>query len=67
VEELNLMAQRRGQTMAQMALAWCLRTADVNSVIIGASSVNQIQENIDALKNISFTDDELWRIGELGA
>jgi len=67
VEELNLMAQRRGQTMAQMALAWCLRTPDVNSVIIGASSVNQIQENIDALKNISFTDDELWRIGELGA
>jgi L-glyceraldehyde 3-phosphate reductase len=67
VQELNQMAHQRGQTMAQMALAWCLRTSDVNSVIIGASSVNQIQENIDALENISFTDDELWRIGELGA
>lgn len=67
VKELNIIAQQRGQTLAQMALAWCLRLPEVNSVIVGASSVKQLQDNIEAIKNISFTDDELWRIGELGA
>jgi len=50
-----------------MALAWCLHQPGVNSVIIGTSSVKQLQDNIDALKNVTFSDDELWRIGELGA
>jgi len=49
-----------------MALAWCLRTPDVNSVIVGASSVKQLQDNLDAIQNTSFSNDELWRIGELG-
>ena len=66
IKELNKMAAQRGQSLAQMALAWLLRSNDVNSVIVGTSSVIQLQNNIDALKNISFTDDELWRIGELG-
>jgi L-glyceraldehyde 3-phosphate reductase len=67
IKELNTIALQRGQTLAQMALAWCLRTSAVNSVIIGTSSVQQLQDNIDAVKNLSFTDEELWRIGELGA
>jgi len=66
IKELNTIAQQRGQSLAQMALAWCLRTSAVNSVIVGTSSVQQLQDNIDAVKNLSFTDEELWRIGELG-
>jgi L-glyceraldehyde 3-phosphate reductase len=67
IKELNSIALQRGQTLAQMALAWCLRTPFVNSVIIGTSSVQQLQDNIEAVKNLSFSDEELWRIGELGA
>jgi len=66
ISKLNEIAIQRGQTLAQMALAWCLRKPQVNSVIIGTSSVKQLQENINALRNLSFTDDELWRIEELG-
>ena len=67
IRKLNEIAAQRGQTLAQMALTWCLHQPGVNSVIIGTSSVKQLQDNIDALKNSAFTDDELWRIGELGA
>ncbi|HRZ96487.1 MAG TPA: aldo/keto reductase [Paludibacter sp.] len=66
ITKLNEMAAQRGQTLAQMALAWCFHKSEVNSVIVGTSSVKQLQDNIDALKNVSFTDEELWRIGELG-
>jgi len=66
ISKLNEIASQRGQTLAQMALAWCLRTPDINSVIIGASSVKQLKDNIDAIQNTTFTNDELWRIGELG-
>jgi len=67
IDKLNQIALQRGQTLAQMALAWCLHKPQVNSVIIGTSSVKQLQDNIDSLKNTTFSDDELWRIGELGA
>ena len=67
ISKLNEIAVQRGQTLAQMALAWCLRSDEVNSVIVGTSSVKQLQDNIDSLKNLTFTEDELWRIGELGA
>lgn len=63
--KLNAIAMERGQTLAQMALAWCFHQQQVNSLIIGTSSVKQLQDNIDALKNLHFTDDELWRIGEI--
>jgi len=66
ISRLNEIAAQRGQSLAQMALAWCLRTPEVNSVIVGASSVKQLQDNIDAIQNTSFSNDELWRIGELG-
>lgn len=66
IRQLNELAANRGQTLAQMALAWCLHKPQVNSVIVGTSSVKQLADNIAALKNSTFTDDELWRIGELG-
>jgi L-glyceraldehyde 3-phosphate reductase len=49
IAKLNDMAAQRGQTLAQMALAWCLHKPQVNSVIVGTSSVKQLQDNIDAL------------------
>ena len=59
---LSEMAQARGQTMAQMALSWLLKDARVTSVLIGASRPEQIEENVRALDNLHFTEDELKRI-----
>ena len=67
ISKLNDIAIQRGQTLAQMAVAWCFHKPQVTSIIVGTSSVKQLQDNIDALKNLDFTADELWRIGELGA
>ena len=58
-EALNAMAADRGQSLAQMALAWALRDPRVTSSLIGASSVEQLDENLAALDNLEFTDDEL--------
>ena len=66
IKHLNDIAASRGQSLAQMALAWCFHKPEITSVIVGTSSVKQLQDNIDSLRNTSFTDDELWRIGELG-
>jgi L-glyceraldehyde 3-phosphate reductase len=65
LNRLNEIAAKRGQTLAQMALAWCFHQPAVNSIIVGASSVKQLQDNIDALNNIEFTSEELWVIGEI--
>jgi L-glyceraldehyde 3-phosphate reductase len=65
VSLLNEMALQRGQTLAQMALAWCFHQPAVTSVIIGTSSVNQLKDNVHALKNLHFSDEELWKIGEI--
>lgn len=62
VRRLNSIAQRRGQTLAQMALAWNLRLPTVTSVLIGASKVEQIEENVAALQNPSFSEDEIAAI-----
>jgi L-glyceraldehyde 3-phosphate reductase len=64
VRALNDIAAERGQSLAQMALAWALRDERMTSVIIGASSVQQLEDNIGALGNLDFTDDELTRIDE---
>ncbi len=64
-KQLNELAAQRGQTLAQMALAWCFHREDVSSVIIGTSSVLQLKENIETLGNLSFTEEELWKIGEI--
>lgn len=64
-KQLNELAAQRGQTLAQMALAWCFHREDVSSVIIGTSSVLQLKENIETLGKLSFTEEELWKIGEI--
>ena len=61
----RLRARQRGQTLAEMALAWLLRDKRVTSVIVGASSAAQIEDNLRALENASFSDDELARIDAL--
>jgi L-glyceraldehyde 3-phosphate reductase len=65
VRALNEMAAARGQTLAQMALAWALRDPRVTSVLIGASSVAQLEDNLGALDNLAFGPEELARIDEL--
>jgi L-glyceraldehyde 3-phosphate reductase len=62
VTALNEIAKRRGQTLAQMALAWVLRDDRVTSALIGASSVAQLEENLGAIANLAFTDEELVEI-----
>jgi L-glyceraldehyde 3-phosphate reductase len=62
VRALREIASRRGQTLAQMALAWVLRNARVTSALIGASSVEQLEDNVSALDNLDFADDELDEI-----
>ena len=64
VRALNAMAEERGQTLAQMALAWALRDERVTSVIVGASSVAQLDDNLGALDKLHFDDAELTRIDE---
>jgi L-glyceraldehyde 3-phosphate reductase len=59
---LDAIAQERGQTLAQMALAWALRDPRMTSLVIGASSVGQLEQNVAALDRLDFTDDELERI-----
>jgi L-glyceraldehyde 3-phosphate reductase len=59
---LNEIAKRRGQSLAQLAIAWVLRDPRVTSALIGASSAKQIAENVDALKNLEFTSEELAEI-----
>ncbi|GAA4709613.1 L-glyceraldehyde 3-phosphate reductase [Phytohabitans rumicis] len=62
VRGLADVAARRGQSLAQLALAWALRDARMTSLIIGASSVAQLEANVAALDNVSFTDEELAEI-----
>ena len=62
IRALNEIAQRRGQSLAQMALAWCLRDERITSVVVGASSVQQLQNSLGALDRADFTVDELAEI-----
>jgi L-glyceraldehyde 3-phosphate reductase len=62
VTALNKIATRRGQTLAQLAIAWALRDRRMTSVVLGASSVGQLEDNIAALDNLEFTADELSEI-----
>ena len=62
VRGLDEIARRRGQSLAQMALAWVLRDPRVTTTLIGASSPEQIRENVGALANLAFTADELTEI-----
>jgi L-glyceraldehyde 3-phosphate reductase len=62
VRALNEIASRRGQSLAQMALAWTLRDPRVTSTLVGASSVAQLEANVGALDRLEFSSDELAEI-----
>src|SRR3954453_21186040 len=64
IRALNGIAEQRGQSLAQLALAWALRDPRVTTVLIGASSVAQLDQNLGALENLTFTDDELAAIDQ---
>jgi L-glyceraldehyde 3-phosphate reductase len=62
IRALNEIARGRGQTLAQLALAWTLRDPRMTSTLIGASSIKQLEQNLGALDNLDFTEDELAEI-----
>lgn len=62
IKGLNVIAQERNQSLAQMALAWLLKDNRITSVLIGASSVGQLNNNIDSLQNLDFSVEELAKI-----
>jgi len=62
---LNKLAKKRGQSLSQMAIAWILRFKTITSVLIGASRINQIEDNIAALNNRNFTEEELNEIDNI--
>jgi L-glyceraldehyde 3-phosphate reductase len=65
IRKLDAVAKRRGQSLAQMALAWVLRQPGITSALIGASRVSQIEENMGALNNLSFSSEELKEIDSI--
>ena len=67
IKALNDIAKARGQTLAQMALAWVLRDGDIASVIIGASKPEQILDNVKAAQSAAFTKEELDAIDKIAA
>jgi L-glyceraldehyde 3-phosphate reductase len=67
VRALDAIAKRRGQTLAQLALAWTLRDARVTSTLVGASSVQQLEDNVAALERLDFSADELAEIERYAA
>jgi L-glyceraldehyde 3-phosphate reductase len=65
VRQLDAIARARGQTLAQMALAWILRLPTITSALIGASRVEQIEQNVGAVRNLGFSAEELAAIDRL--
>ena len=65
IEQLNVLAKERGQTLAEMALAWVLKDGVVTSVLIGASKPSQILDNIRVVQNTSFCKEELEKIEDI--
>ncbi|WP_108252509.1 L-glyceraldehyde 3-phosphate reductase [Planctomonas deserti] len=64
VRALNEIAEQRGQSLAQLAISWTLRGGRLTSALIGASSVQQLEDNLASVQNLSFSDDELAAIDE---
>ena len=62
IKALNEIAQQRGQSLAQMSLAWLLKDTRITPVLIGASSVAQLENNLGALQNKTFSSEDLSRI-----
>jgi L-glyceraldehyde 3-phosphate reductase len=67
IRGLNSLAESRGQSLAQMALSWLLNDTRTTSVIIGTSSVAQLKDDLKALDNCYFSEEELRRIEEISA
>jgi len=65
IRQLDALAQKRGQSLAQMALAWVLRQPAVTTALIGASKVSQIEDNLGALKNLAFSPEETGAIDRI--
>jgi L-glyceraldehyde 3-phosphate reductase len=65
ITQLNEIAQARGQTLAQMAIAWVLRHPGMTSALVGASRVSQVEDNVAALNNLPFSDQELSAIEQV--
>jgi L-glyceraldehyde 3-phosphate reductase len=65
VRKLDALARARGQSLAQMALAWVLRKPAVTSALIGASSPKQVEENVAVVENLGFDPSELTAIEEI--
>jgi L-glyceraldehyde 3-phosphate reductase len=65
VRQLDALAKQRGQSLAQMSLAWVLHNPAITSALIGASKVSQIEDNLGALKNLNFSNDELAKIDRI--
>lgn len=65
VRKLNDLAAERGQSLSQMALAWVLRGGRITSVLIGASKISQVEENVAALDNLDFTAEEIEKIEDI--
>ena len=65
IRSLNSIAESRGQTLAQMALAWVLRREEITSVLVGASKPVQIKENVQIVDNLQFSSDELTEIDKI--
>jgi len=62
LRELNAVAKQRGQSLAEMAVAWVLRDPCVTSALVGTSKVEQVDDNVAALKNLEFSSEELKKI-----
>lgn len=65
ISKLNEVAESRNQTLAQMAIAWLLKDERITSVLVGVSKVSQLEDNLQSLQNLKFTQDELHRIEEI--
>ncbi len=65
VKKLNEIAQQRGQSLAQMAISWLLKDERVTSVLVGVSSINQLENNLEALNNLEFSREELQQIDDI--
>ena len=65
IRKLNELAGQRGQSLAQMAIAWVLRKPQVTSALVGASSVKQLETNLAALNNLKFSEEELQAIEDI--
>ena len=65
IRALNEIAKERGQSLAQMALAWVLRRPEVTSVLIGASSTAQLDDNLETLSHLEFSEEELAAIEQV--